>query len=471
MKIEGSWYKELKQSEAVGSFWTRGRKWNTVGALFVVSILTLGYVGGSGYLGYSDSDGSTAWTSTDNSFIIAGNNRYNGTFAGLQDAIESMNNATGKVTMPRVNISVATTLQLYDKVELDMNGAVLWGAADVNIIYMHPGSNLHGGTINVSGVVFTKECINISGIDDHSLFKRTTIEHMYFKSKDQQGYGIHFFIPDTAGDHQIGTNYFNDIRTYKFDTSYFFDNRWATVGTGGWINGNQFSNLFGYGDRCFINMSNTVHLGTVDTFTAIDGNVFTSIQYEPAVGVSDTFVSIDGDKNIFSDVIIWYDTTFLNASVFIRGGAGDNVLSGFFDNDIKNKGSYNTIYFNGIGGINNTRMCYDLGGTSGVRFYASTIGQPYTYFYGYDTGSSNVKAGMLQVSSSGTFYIRSDTGENIILSPSQGSNTHNVTIDDILKLDGRTTHPKGAVAGMIYYNSTTNLLMLYTAAWHSIDIT
>ena len=40
-----------------------------------------------------------------------------------------------------------------------------------------------------------------------------------------------------------------------------------------------------------------------------------------------------------------------------------------------------------------------------------------------------------------------------------------------LKLDGRTTHPTPAVEGMIYYNTTTDLLMIYTTGWHSINIT
>jgi len=140
MKIEGSWYKELKQSEAGGSFWTRGTKVNVGVALFVVSILTLGYVGGSGYLGYSDSDGSTAWTSTDQTFITTSSgNRYNATFAGLTSAAA----IGGTITLP------ACTIRLTGDIDFISN-TVLVGQGNNTVI--QTGTITSGGWLDITNV-------------------------------------------------------------------------------------------------------------------------------------------------------------------------------------------------------------------------------------------------------------------------------------------------------------------------------
>ena len=117
-------YKELKKSEAGVSFWTRGTKVNVGLALFVVSILTLGYVGGSGYLGYNDSDGSYAWTSTDKTMIECSNgNRYNATVTNIQIAINSVG-ASGKISVPKGNYYTSSGIDLHNNTEVTFEPGV-----------------------------------------------------------------------------------------------------------------------------------------------------------------------------------------------------------------------------------------------------------------------------------------------------------------------------------------------------------
>ena len=149
MKIEGNWYKELKQSEAGGSFWTRGTKINVGVALFVVSLLTLAYVGGSGYLGYNDSDGSYAWSSNEDSFIKAGNNSYNVTFADLQTACD----LGVEVKLPSdCNITVVAPGLSMSKKGTKLIG---WNST----LFLAAGSNcdmitVSAGNISITGVYF-----------------------------------------------------------------------------------------------------------------------------------------------------------------------------------------------------------------------------------------------------------------------------------------------------------------------------
>ena len=219
MKIEGSWYKELKQSEAVGSFWTRGTKVNVGLALFVVSILTLGYVGGSGYLGYSDSDGSTAWTSTDQTFITTSNgNRYNATSAGLQSALA----VGGYIQCPEMNVTVTSALQVHSGTTLKGMGnrTILYLAASAadnyDIMNITTGSNnilierikfdmnepgvsgsyvcgiylkTYTKNVTVRDCYFTR--IEWYGIDQasSSTVSNLTVEGCYFDRAKQSGYG------------------------------------------------------------------------------------------------------------------------------------------------------------------------------------------------------------------------------------------------------------------------------------------
>jgi len=151
---QSSWYRELKDSEAGGSFWTRGTKVNVGIALFVVSMLLFGSIGYAGYLSYTGPDGSRAWTSTDQTFITTSNgNRYNATFAGLQAAIYSFNNTVGgKIIIPSM-ISCSAPINLVNGITIEgtgrnSSGFMLSPGANCSLLRNQTGKTCSNLTLN-----------------------------------------------------------------------------------------------------------------------------------------------------------------------------------------------------------------------------------------------------------------------------------------------------------------------------------
>jgi hypothetical protein len=396
-----------------------------------------------------------------------------------------MNNASGKVTLSAsMNISISSTIELYDNVELDMANSILWATADVDVINMHQRSCIHDGTIRVSGVgTYSKSVINVSGgvasFYVNPGYYSGKIYNMNLISGGARGYGIHMYIANTATSQEIFGWQISKVNTYCFDISFYLHNKWATGGggTGGWINGNQFENLVGYGDHCFINLSNTVKSGTAEGWTAIHGNTFDGINYQPNVDgtTSRVGISVDGQQNTFTNIMIWDVSLLTNSSIFTRNpGSNYNSFSGsegFSWSKIKSQSSYNSFYSSGtqtstawagskVYAFNVTELNRYHNSATGIKFYQSTIGNPYTYFYGRDTGSGTNKFGLLLVNTAGAFQILADTGEELWLSPNQGSHG-TVVLDDVLKLSPRTTTPSSLTEGMIWVNGTSHHIYCY----------
>jgi hypothetical protein len=274
---------------------------------------------------------------------------YDLTGANLQLAINSMNNASGVVTLPGGgNISISTTIQLYDNVELDMNNCFLWATANVDIINMHKLSKIHDGTIRVSGVsTYSHSAINITGIPT-SFYTSPgqysgRVYNMKLISAGQRGFGIHMFIADTSTAQEIAYWQIDTISTYRFNRSFFLQNNWRTGGGDtAWCNGNMFSNLVGYGDYIFIDLDSNVDEGA-SNLQGIDGNFFINIQNEPSQSSPYSYIGIriEGDYNYFDGVMLWDSAGFTNSGVYITSTSDHNSVYGLVTPVTNNGGSTN----------------------------------------------------------------------------------------------------------------------------------
>jgi hypothetical protein len=275
---------------------------------------------------------------------------YDATAANLQLAINSMNNASGVVTLlGGGNISISTTIQLYDNVELDMNNCLLWAAANVDIVNMHVLSKIHDGTIRVSGVSgYSHSCINISRGYSGSFYDGPNryagrVYNMKLVSENQQGFGIHFFVADISSSQEITFWMIDNINTYRFYTSFYLDNNWKTAGGDtAWCNGNMFSNLEGYGDYIFIDINSMVDEGATSE-QGCDGNYFSNVQFEPALSGLSSYIAvrIEGDGHCFQNLLLWDTSHLTNCGVYITSTSGHNTIIGDLGTVINNGGSTN----------------------------------------------------------------------------------------------------------------------------------
>jgi hypothetical protein len=417
------------------------------------------------------------------------NSKDNGfppTEAGLQDAIYDLNSTNGGwVDGGNNNISIASIITITRNVTLDLNGGTLWASANTNIIKMKQNSKIKNGIIDVHGVgTFSSDCINISGDDNVAWDNYAIVENMRLISASQRGYAIHLYCPNTVGDNKIGNCKFNKISTYFFNISLFFDNRCTGVGgANGWINGNIFSDISGYGDYIFVKLDGQEDKGYTASLTATDGNQFSNINYERNNANSINGIYVEGGFNSFIGIQLWDAASYKQCSVYFRNTSNDNLFvggaglafPGTGTNKILDYGTYNLVLTSDstvsrLFSINTTYINRYMT-ADGVKFYSGTTKNPYTYFYGYDSGASATKASWIRTISTGALQISSDSGEDIILAPSQGEQTYNVTINNILHLNPRATPPNSPTEGTIYYDSSYHKLRLRTnTAWVNVTV-
>ena len=352
MKIEGSWYKELKQSEAVGSFWTRGTKVNVGLALFVVSILTLGYVGGSGYLGYSDSDGSTAWSSTDKTMIECSNGkRYNATVANIQIAVWSLNGTTGEVKIPAGNFSI-DFLNITDKVTVVGSGNL--GNEDVpntgaggTQFSLNSNSDrivLSGGRLwnckvyCVDGYTGTAVYVYPKGGNDEYSHVSNVLNNVNIICHNQDdvtptGTGLKLraeYNGTYLTDYHIGMSCsFENLVIKGFEYGLYGE----TIGSG-WINGNQFSTIGFYG------CANSIYI------KGCGGNTFDNLQIQWTSGsIIGIYLNETSDSNRFENIFIW---DWSSGTSIRCDGADGNYFSGYLGKEyINNTGGNNKFVISG----------------------------------------------------------------------------------------------------------------------------
>jgi hypothetical protein len=416
-------------------------------------------------------------------YITNSNGKYwAATGANLQLAITDLNSTNGGwVDFPGgIDMTVSSSINIWRNITVDFHGSTLTASGDIDVLIPWWQSTIRNVIIDISVVTFTNTSAAIkpkcdrgvglaSGNEGFDFSPFLMGENIDIISANQRGIGI--YIHPTANAYDYAGFTWRGIKGYYTYSTIYIDV--DTAGT--YVNFNRFEDIFSVANHIAIWLEET-------TVHEITMNIFTNFKYEAeSIGNEIYPITLEGNCNYnnFYGVNYMDWTASGESTQYIRiddSDANNNIFTGpTLDKDyIFNNGSYNTFYGTDDTKVNNlitTNFNTGEAADVGVKFFygCANGANAYVYIYGDDGGSD--KFGFLRVDSSGNFVISSDTGENMILSPAQGANTNYVTIDDIMKLNGRTTHPTSPVEGMVYYNTTSNLLMLYTTAWHSIDIT
>lgn len=406
------------------------------------------------------------------------------TGANLQAAIYDIGNNTGWVSVPATVILVTSTIIGAQKCNIYFNGATLYATTDIDVLRVRPQQIISDVSINVSQVAsFTKACIILNGSDDFSSRANGTVLRNInlYGGSTQDGTGLYLYVSTDPTDPQLGFCVFDTLYISSFYRGIYLRNTATTASGGGWINSNLFSNIRGRACNYFIFLDNKEGEGATSVISATSGNIFENIHYQPSSGTDTYCISVEGNRNCFWGVNCWDWSSFGDSTEMFRLNftANDTMIYSplnaggtNLDNKVVDSSVY-SIFFTGnylksrgsnAPGLNITNINRYESSTAGVAFYKSTKTNPYTYLYGYVTSSA--KYATFRVDTKGSLEIATQQS-GIDLEPYTGV----VNITSIIKLAGLTTHPVPAYEGMVYYNTTTDLLMLYTTAWHSIDMT
>lgn len=194
-----------------------------------------------------------------------------------------------RLVVPAGTYTVTETIQCAPGVSMDLSGVTLNAGADVDIIRVANQSNINGGFINCSLVVFTHAALVLDGVDRFDMTFPTTIQNIRmlgnWQSDAETGTGI--LMKCTSGFIQgvtfsnIGISYFrNGIHLQHTDGS-------------GWVNGNVFSNLI------FMICRWAIHLDG-DT----SGNAINNVQYQPDNACQRALLC-NGSSNLINNFMVW----------------------------------------------------------------------------------------------------------------------------------------------------------------------
>ncbi|MCK4634448.1 MAG: hypothetical protein KAT37_01100 [Candidatus Aenigmarchaeota archaeon] len=188
---------------------------------------------------------------------------------------------------------IDSTLTIERRVTLDMRGSTIVPSGDFDVIEMRKASQLRNGIINVSSVNdFDHATITFRATDGIGIKDQLTIvSDIELISDGLRGKGI--YLLTEGSDTQYIVALFHDIKTREFEYGIFINH----TGTGdAYINGNMFSNVFGYGDKYFITL--------YEEQQEVSGNYFQNVQCNCT---SDTEYIIwnNGQGNVFDNVVAY----------------------------------------------------------------------------------------------------------------------------------------------------------------------
>jgi len=424
-------------------------------------------------------------------FIRNSNGKYwAATDANIQLALDDIGTDNkGEVILPgNTAIEISTTITIPRNVTLDLQSCVLKATADINVIRMMPSSTIKNGQIDITYASFSKAAIYLNGDDGFIFYNdwygssrmHTNILNMNIISASQNGYGLHFYIPNSEGSHSVGWVNVEDYSSCYTNKSIFLDNKYSGSGDGGWINGNTFSNLQGMDDGWFIYLDGQMQDGTGEVKTATSGNIFNNVMFQPndhAIGV----LYIEGWGNVFTNVMIWdWDggkDPSSNCSVFFTSVARKNYVQGSYGLNgydiINNAGDYaytNTVFATGsnwktgAAGANLSIRRVDTdyleiddsyginyGGSQDLQIFKSASADRHMYLW----GAGGVYADL--VWNANGFNIAS-SAENIYIAPGSGI----VEITGQLEIDGIEFDSDYMELDTLIRNSKGNY---WTATW------
>jgi hypothetical protein len=231
--------------------------------------------------------------------------------AAIQAAISAAAAGTQKVVLiPDGNYSVWETLVVSAGVQLMLSkGAALKPRADEHVVQLKSAAGISGGTIDVSGIAFTKGAIYLDGADQIGpSFYPTRIENINLESAlsggHGQGYGIYLRSKQTAAKNcyifglQASRLHINNfLRGIVLETV-------QTAGVSKYAvnNGNNFSDIHlcacDYGLWVgFVGAGYDVNLDN-------SGNIFTNIQVQ-ATPNSERALYSNVNNNRYSQFFVW----------------------------------------------------------------------------------------------------------------------------------------------------------------------
>lgn len=221
-------------------------------------------------------------------------NYWEATASNVQVAIDDLNNNSGTVWLPGgVTFTILSTLVIEEDAALDMGGSTIVPSSNFDVIEMTVGSQLRNGIINVSSVVtFDKAVITFRATDGIGFSKKTPrVHNMKLISDGLRGKGVYLHTEGTANQFIEGTEFYN-IKTNEFEYGIVINH----TGTNGYINGNGFSNIMGYGDKYFITL--------YEEQAEASGNFFHNVQCN-CTNNTEYIVWNNGQGNTFDTVIAY----------------------------------------------------------------------------------------------------------------------------------------------------------------------
>ena len=363
-------------------------------------------------------------------FIRNSNGNYwSSTASNIQIAIDDLNDNPGTVWLPgNTTFTLSSGIIIGDGILLDLGGSTIKPSSSFNIISMKNGSQIKNGAIDASEITFNHACILFDGhyqIDELGSSVLSQVENLYLKSANQKGKGIYMVCDDKTAVEKIVFVTCRSIRTRDFEYAIHLECSGGSTSYDNFINGNNFFDIIGKGDKYFIYLERDTSLNHVQS--GVEGNYFENCIFQAGTE-TECVLHIDGESNIF-DVYTWdwwkasgsvsYDLTSDSQGCYLRvqGGADDLVDSG---ND-------NTIFIPISGNmtidelnIDERLFVHSINQNSNVELFTGTTTNPILYLCGYDSGETATKQLGLTILSDGTARIQSDKDLSIRVETDNG---------------------------------------------------
>ena len=394
-------------------------------------------------------------------------NYWSATGANIQVAINDCDNVSGSwVKLTGANYSLTSGINLWYNVSLDTKGSIFFPNGNYTIFTVYPASEITSSSteciIDVTGVGEYNTSVIVvvpyqstaptpffrqSIIYSH---KRTSVKHVSIVSDNQQGTGLYLHVD--ANNENIGAMIFDDIYLKDLYRGIYLCNDDAN----GFINANYFSHIFTY------KVMYAIYLEEIQN--EISGNMFVDINVQPSASTVDYHaITMDGNCNFntFTNLIIWdwQGLADVTESIYTSGEADFNYFHGVGFSDQLNTYFEEHTRTNTYFGATGSRLfVFELNATyinrfaasdtnGGVRFYAGTDENPYTYFYGDKSGTAKYVAH--RVDATGNWDFITQAG-GISLEPSDKI----VYIKDMLDFTVTTSAPATSDGRIAYADGT-----------------
>ncbi|GEM_PF-3097756 len=281
-------------------------------------------------------------------------------WCAIQGALqEAVSQGGGNVHVPAGTFKINRTIRIPHSVKLELNHAAeLVATADVDVVRLHKGSQLVGGTINVHSNVneYSRTCIYISGQDQfHPGSDFTRVSNIVLRNWNPgdrpSGTGIHLYA---KGDEEVPNQSICWLHVSNINISWFSkgvylqavkaDDAESNPGKTAWINGNSFHQIYFHAcelDIC-LEGSDGFRSDQAAYSYEVSGNHFTDIQSQPMSYTM--YFSMCGRFNTINGK--FWDNHLMESDIkgqFTRTSSYNAITSNLDSYQISDVGNYNSI--------------------------------------------------------------------------------------------------------------------------------